>query len=70
MPEGKAGTRKGRLNYAAEFKQRLAEAACQRDVSIARLALEHGLNANMGKREFPRTLRQRSFCNYLLVSFA
>ena len=47
MPEDKAGTRKGRLNYAAEFKQRLAEAACQRDVSIARLALEHGLNANM-----------------------
>jgi transposase len=45
--EGKAGTRKGRLNYDAGFKQHLAKAACEAGVSIARLALEHGLNANM-----------------------
>ena len=45
--EGKAGTRKGRCNYNSEFKQRLAKAACEPHVSIAGLALEHGLNANM-----------------------
>ena len=45
--EGKAGTRKGRLNYDAGFKQQLATASCQPGVSVAGLALEHGLNANM-----------------------
>ena len=45
--EGTAGTRKGRLNYDAGFKQQLAKASCEPGVSIARLALEHGLNANM-----------------------
>ena len=43
----KAGSRKGRLNYDAGFKQQLAKASCEPGVSIARLALEHGLNANM-----------------------
>ena len=47
MSEGKAGTRKGRFNYAAEFKQRLAEAACQPNGSIAELELEHGLSVSM-----------------------
>ena len=45
--DGKEGTRKGRLNYDAGFKQQLAKASCEAGVSIARLALEHGLNANM-----------------------
>ncbi len=45
--EGKAGSRKGGLNYEAGFKLQLARAACEAGVSIARLALEHGLNANM-----------------------
>ncbi len=45
--DGKEGTRKGRLNYDAGFKQRLAIASCEAGVSIARLALERGLNANM-----------------------
>ena len=45
--EGKAGTRKGRLNYDARFKQQLAKASCEPGVSIAGLALAHGLNANM-----------------------
>ena len=45
--EGKEGTRRGRLNYDAEFKQQVAEASCEAGVSIARLALKHGLNANM-----------------------
>ena len=43
----KAGSRKGRLNYDTGFKQQLAKASCEPGVSIARLALEHGLNANM-----------------------
>jgi transposase len=45
--EGKVGTRKGRCNYDVGFKERLAQAACEPGVSIAGLALEHGLNANM-----------------------
>lgn len=43
----KPGSRKGRLNYDAEFKRRLAAAACEAGVSVARLALDHGINANM-----------------------
>ena len=45
--EGKAGSRKGRLNYKAGFKLQLAKTACEAGVSIAGLALAHGLNANM-----------------------
>lgn len=45
--DGKAGSRKGRLNYEAGFKLQMAKAACEAGVSIAGLALEHGLNANM-----------------------
>ena len=45
--EGKAGTRKGRCNYDTGFKLQLAKAACEPGVSIAGLALERGLNANM-----------------------
>ena len=43
----KPGSRKGRLNYDAEFKRKLAAAACEAGVSVARLALDHGINANM-----------------------
>jgi transposase len=43
----KVGSRKGRLNYDAEFKRKLAAAACETGVSVARLALDHGINANM-----------------------
>ncbi len=43
----KAGNRKGRLNYPAEFKRQLAEQACVPGVSFAWIALEHCLNANM-----------------------
>ncbi|HSX88788.1 MAG TPA: transposase [Pseudomonas sp.] len=38
---------KRRPNYPLEFKRQLAEKACAEDVSVAQLALEHGLNANM-----------------------
>ena len=57
--EGKVGTRKGRLNYDAGFKRQLAKASCEPGVSIAGLALEHGLNANMvhkWRREYLATL--------------
>jgi transposase len=43
----KAGSRKGRLNYDAEFKRRLAAASCAEGISVAGLALEHSINANM-----------------------
>lgn len=41
------GSRKGRLNYGIDFKKRLAIAACEPGVSVARIALDHGINANM-----------------------
>lgn len=43
----KTGSRKGRRNYNVDFKKRLAIAACAPGISVARLALEHGINANM-----------------------
>ena len=41
------GSRKGRRNYDVAFKKQLAVAACAPGISVARLALEHGINANM-----------------------
>lgn len=38
---------KRRPNYPLAFKRQLAEKACVENVSVAQLALEHGLNANM-----------------------
>ena len=40
-------TRKGRPNHPVEFKRRLAATACDPAISVARLALEHGVNANL-----------------------
>ncbi len=40
-------TRKGCPNRAVEFKRELAAAACAPGVSVAKLALEHGLNTNL-----------------------
>lgn len=39
--------RKGRPNYPIDFKRQLAARACEPGISVARLALEHGINANM-----------------------
>lgn len=39
--------RKRRPNYPLAFKRQLAEKACGENVSVAQLALEHGLNTNM-----------------------
>ena len=40
-------TRKGRPNYPIDFKRRLAALACEPGISVAKLALEHGINANL-----------------------
>lgn len=45
--EDTTGSRKGRPNYPLGFKKQLAQAACDPDVSVAQLALKHGINANM-----------------------
>ncbi len=37
----------GRPNYAWELRERLAAAACEPGVSVAKLARENGINANM-----------------------
>ncbi|MEX3606651.1 MAG: transposase [Burkholderia sp.] len=43
----KLGSRKGRLNHSPEFRRRIAIAACEPGVSVAKLAREYGLNANL-----------------------
>jgi transposase len=45
--EMKQGNRKGRPNYPIEFKRRLATAACEAGVSVSKLAMANGVNANM-----------------------
>ncbi|WP_232455809.1 transposase [Burkholderia ubonensis] len=45
--EAKPGSRKGRPNPDPEFRRRLAAAACEPGVSVAKLARENGINANM-----------------------
>ncbi|MFT5534763.1 MAG: transposase [Candidatus Paceibacteria bacterium] len=42
-----SGSRKGRRNYPIDFKKQLAIAACAPGVSVASLALDNGINANM-----------------------
>ncbi|TCT09678.1 IS66-like element accessory protein TnpA [Paralcaligenes ureilyticus] len=39
--------RKGRPNYPRAYKREVAMAACTPDVSVAKVALAHGLNTNM-----------------------
>ncbi|AIO69798.1 IS66-like element accessory protein TnpA [Burkholderia oklahomensis] len=45
--EAKPGNRKGRPNHDPEFRRPLAAAACEPGVSVAKLARENGINANM-----------------------
>ncbi|MGP8431802.1 IS66-like element accessory protein TnpA [Paraburkholderia fungorum] len=45
--QAKLGSRKGRPNYDREFRRRLAAAACEPGASVAKLARENGINANM-----------------------
>ena len=44
---GGSNNRKGRPNYPADFKHRLAMAAREPGVSVSKLAQQHGINANM-----------------------
>ena len=44
---GQPNNRKGHPNYPAEFKQRLAKAACEPGVSVSKLAQQHEINVNM-----------------------
>ncbi|WP_429535011.1 IS66-like element accessory protein TnpA [Paraburkholderia sp. WC7.3d] len=46
-PTRRPGSRKGRPNHSPEFRRRLAMTACESGVSVARLARENGLNANL-----------------------
>jgi transposase len=45
--EKKPGSRTARPNYPRELRERLAAAACEPGVSVAKLARENGINANM-----------------------
>ncbi|MBC8641958.1 transposase [Caballeronia sp. EK] len=45
--EKKPGSRAGRPNYPRELRDRVAAAACEPGVSVARIARENGINANM-----------------------
>lgn len=40
-------TRKGRPNYPIDFKRHLAVLACEPGISVAKLALAHGINTNL-----------------------
>ena len=42
-----AGNRKGRPNYPADFKRRLAIEACASGIPVSKLAQQKGINANM-----------------------
>ncbi|MFS8934687.1 IS66-like element accessory protein TnpA [Cupriavidus taiwanensis] len=43
----KRSSRKGIPNHPIEFRRHLARLACEPGVSVARLAMEHGLNPNL-----------------------
>lgn len=45
--EAKRSTRKGRPNHTFEFKRRLAQQACEPEVSASQRAQTHGVNANL-----------------------
>jgi len=45
--EVRVSNRKGRPNYSRAYKREVAMAACAPDVSVAKVALSHGLNTNM-----------------------
>jgi len=45
--EVRVSNRKGRPNYPLAYKREVAMAACAPDISVAKVALAHGLNTNM-----------------------
>ncbi|WP_124035346.1 transposase [Klebsiella pneumoniae] len=56
------GRRKGCPNYSPEFKQQLVAASCEPGISISKLALENGINANL---LFKWRQQWRESCYYL-----
>lgn len=57
------GRRKGCPNYSPEFKQQLVAASCEPGISISKLALENGINANLLFKW--RQQRHEGNCYYL-----
>lgn len=45
--DSRATKGKRRPNFSVEFKAKLAAQACEPEVSVSKLALEHGINTNM-----------------------
>jgi len=45
--EAEQKKRRRSTNYPLEFKRQLAQQACNESVSVAQLAMQHGLNTNM-----------------------
>jgi transposase len=45
--EAEQKKRRRSTNYPLEFKRRLAQQACDESISVAQLAMQHGLNTNM-----------------------
>jgi transposase len=45
--EAEPKKRRRSTNYPLEFKRQLAQQACDESVSVAQLAMQHGLNTNM-----------------------
>ena len=48
--DGAAGGRRRRRSHSAEFKAQVIQACAQPSVSVAAVALAHGLNANLVRR--------------------
>ena len=48
--DGEAGGRRHRRSHSAEFKAKVIQACAQPGVSVAAVALAHGLNANLVRR--------------------
>ncbi|WP_322399866.1 IS66-like element accessory protein TnpA [Massilia luteola] len=45
--EAEQKKRRRSTNYPLEFKRQLAQLACDESISVAQLAMQHGLNTNM-----------------------
>ncbi|MGF6507722.1 IS66-like element accessory protein TnpA [Paraburkholderia sp. 32] len=63
--EAKPGSRKGRPNYDREFRRRLAAAACEPGASVAKLARDNDINANMlftWRRRYREQLQAETTC--------
>ncbi len=58
------GRRKGCPNYSPEFKKQLVAASCEPGISISKLALENGINANL-LFKWRQQWREGKSCCYL-----